>query len=68
MCLEDDGAAVRTVLNYLVVDSSYWQPKTYSPLITAIMSDNVDVVHTSLNFEADSVITIDEFSAAYSRA
>lgn len=68
VCLEDDGAAARTVLNHLVLENAYWQPKANTPLTTAIRSGDSDLVGTLLGFGAKTAIDLDDFAAAYSQS
>jgi ankyrin repeat protein len=67
-CLENDGAAARSVLNHLNLQDVRWRPKSDTPLTTAIKSGNEELVDTLLDFGAKPFIDIDEFAAAYTQA
>ncbi|KAL9581294.1 MAG: hypothetical protein Q9212_003986, partial [Teloschistes hypoglaucus] len=64
-CIRDDGAAAKSALNHLVVEDSYWQPKTDCPLTTAIKSGDVELVQSLLNAGAKPMIELDDYASTY---
>ena len=67
-CLEDDGAAARSVLSHLTLEKVHWRPESNTPLTTAIKSGNEELVDTLLDFGAKPFIDVDDFAAAYTQA
>ncbi|KAI4103740.1 MAG: hypothetical protein L6R37_003668 [Teloschistes peruensis] len=64
-CIREDGAAAKSALNHLVVEDSYWQPKTDCPLTTAIKSGDVELVQSLLNAGAKPMIELDDYASTY---
>ncbi|KAL8689597.1 MAG: hypothetical protein Q9218_004772, partial [Villophora microphyllina] len=64
-CIRDDGAAAKSALNHLVIENSYWQPKTDCPLTTAIRSGDAELVESLLDAGAKPKIELDDFASAY---
>lgn len=67
-CLEEDGAAARSALNHLIVESPAYRLQCVTPLTTAIVSADEELVSTLLDLGAKPVIGLDDFTAAYSHA
>jgi len=66
-CLEEDGAAARSVLNHLSLQDVFWRSESDTPLTTAIKSGDEELVYTLLDFGAKPSIDVDNFAAAYTQ-
>ncbi|KAL8827871.1 MAG: hypothetical protein Q9170_006840 [Blastenia crenularia] len=65
-CIQEDGAAAKTAINHLVVETQYWNPIVDSPLTTAIRTGNIELVSNLLEAGANPSIDLDTFASAYS--
>ncbi|KAL8715453.1 MAG: hypothetical protein Q9220_000787 [cf. Caloplaca sp. 1 TL-2023] len=65
-CIENDGAAARSALNHLVLEETYWRPKSDTPLTTAIKTGDTELVECLLDLGAKPIISLDDFAPAYS--
>ncbi|KAL8950980.1 MAG: hypothetical protein Q9222_003014 [Ikaeria aurantiellina] len=65
-CIENDGATARSALNHLVLESTYWRPRSDTPLTTAIKTGDAELVECLLDLGAKPMITLDDFAPAYS--
>lgn len=62
-CIREDAAAAKSALNHLVVEDTYWQPKTDCPLTTAIRSGDVELVQSLLDAGAKPMIELDDYAS-----
>jgi len=66
-CLEEDGAAARSVLNHLTLQDVFWRSESDTPLTTAIKYRDEELVYNLLDFGAKPSIDVDDFAAAYTQ-
>lgn len=64
-CISDDGAAAKSVLNHIVIESTYYNPRSETPLTTAIKSGDAGLVDCLLNLGAKPAIELDDYASAY---
>ncbi|KAL8692808.1 MAG: hypothetical protein Q9224_003884 [Gallowayella concinna] len=65
-CVHNDGAAAKSALNHLVVESPRWRPRADTPLTTAIKTGNAELVDLLLDMGAKPDIGLDAYISACS--